>query len=367
LREYSKAEASFHKAIEINPDEPYAYNNLGLVLMYQHKYDDAVSQFQKQLQVNPADAYVPPNLGRLYMETKEYDKAAAEFEVVVKAKPDNAQAFISLARAYAEAHQPEKAKKALDHALEVSPVPSVQNGVAYELALMNVDLERAGALVKSAIAAVSAQILPVNLDNLSGADTGRMCEIAAYWDTLGWINFQEGDTSQAEKFVGASWGLCEQAEIGDHLGQIYEKQGRKENAILQYELALVKPGPMPDTLPRLTALLAPGTDVDAKIKAAKEKCSGDAGIKFKNSGNTEGEGEVWLVLKPGPTVDAVKFITGSDALRATAADIRTVKFLNTFPDATEIKLLRRARVTCSNVTHECSIDVISSDSVTSVK
>ncbi len=366
LRQYPKAEASFHKAIEINPDDPYAYNNLGLVLMYQHKYDDAVSQFQKQLQVNPADAYVHPNLGRLYMETKEYDKAAAEFEVVVKAKPDNAQAFISLARAYSEAHQPEKAKKALDHALEVSPVPSVQNGVAYELALMNVELDRAGTLAKSAIATVSAQTLAVDLDNLSSADTGRMCQIAAYWDTLGWIKFQAGDLPQAEKFIGSAWGLCEFTEIGDHLGQIYEKEGRKEDAILQYEITLGKPEPMTETRPRLKALLPPATDVDAKIKAANEKRSSDKG-KFKNSGNAEGEGEVWLVLKPGPTVDAVKFISSTDALRATAADIRTAKLPNTFPDATEIKLLRRASVTCSKVTHECLVGLIPSESVTSVK
>jgi len=366
LRQYPKAEASFHKAIEINPADPYAYNNLGLVLMYQHKYDDAVSQFQRQLQVNPADAYVHPNLGRLYMETKEYDKAAAEFEVVVKAKPDSAQALISLARAYAEAHQPEKAKKALDHALEVSPVPSVQNGVAYELAMMNVELDRAETLVKSAIAAVSAQTATVDLENLSSADTGRMCDIAAYWDTLGWIKLQAGDLPQAEKFIGSAWGLCEFTEIGDHLGQIYEREGRREDAIFQYEVTLGKPGPMAETRPRLTALLPPGTDVDAKIKAAKEKRSSDKG-KFKNSGNAEDEGEVWLVLKPGPTVHAVKFISGSDALRATAADIRTVKFPDTFPDATEIKLLRRASVTCSKVTHECLVGLIPSESVNSVK
>jgi hypothetical protein len=54
-------------------------------------------------------------------------------------------------------------------------------------------------------------------------------------------------------------------------------------------------------------------------------------------------------------------------LRATAEDIRTVKFPDTFPDATEIKLLRRASVTCSKVTHECLVGLIPSESVNSVK
>lgn len=367
LSQYPKAEASFHKAIEINPKDLYAYNNLGLVLMHQHKYDEAVPEFQKQLQVNPADAYVHPNLGRLYMETKEYDKAAAEFEVVAKAKPDDAQVLISLARAYAEAHQTEKAEKALDRALEVSSTPYVKNGVAYEFALMNVDLGRAESLIKSAIASVSEETLAVDLDNLSKADTARMCEIAAYWDTLGWIKFQAGDIRQAESYIGSAWGLCEYTEIGDHLGQIYEKEGRKADAIRQYEITLGKSGPMPETRPRLTGLLPQGTDVDAKIKTANEKRPSDTFIKFNNSGKAEGNAEIWLVLTPGPSVGEVKFMSGSDPLRATAADIRAVKFPNTFPDAAEIKLLRRAWVTCSNATHECRVGLVSAESVTFVK
>jgi hypothetical protein len=65
-------------------------------------------------------------------------------------------------------------------------------------------------------------------------------------------------------------------------------------------------------------------------------------------------------------VEAVKFITGSDELRATANDIRAVKFPVTFPDSTEIKLLRRAWVTCSNYTHECLVGLMPADTVVSV-
>jgi hypothetical protein len=231
---------------------------------------------------------------------------------------------------------------------------------------MNVQMDRAETLVKSAIATTSVQTLAIDLDKLSTADTTRMCSVSSYWDTLGWIKFQEGDLPAAERFIGAAWGLCERTAIGDHLGQIYEKQGRKAEAIIQYELALTKLGAFPETRPRLAALLPPGTDLDAKISAAKIKRAAEAGIKFKNSGNVDGNGEVWLVFKPGPTVDAVKFITGSDELRATAADIRSVKFPNTFPDSTEIKLLRRAWVTCSNYTHECVVGLIPADSVVSV-
>ena len=139
------------------------------------------------------------------------------------------------------------------------------------MAEMNVHLDRAEGLVKTAIATVSAQTNTADLSELSVTDTRRMCELAAYWDTLGWIKFQEGDMPQAEKFIAAAWGLCEFTEIGDHLGQIYEKEGRKADAIVQYEITLGKLVVPPETRPRLVALLPPGTDVDARIRKAKRQ------------------------------------------------------------------------------------------------
>ena len=227
LNELPQAVAAFRKATEVNPQDPYAFNNLGLALMREQKFDEAVSAFQKQLEINPWDRFAHPNLGRLYMQTKQYEKAVAEFEIAAKSAPEDATLAANLGEAYAKANQPEKALQSLDHALELSPIPSMQNTVAWEMAEMNVHLDRAETIVKSAIASVSADSNTTDLSALSRADTGRMFDLAAYWDTLGWIKFQAGDIPQAEKYIAAAWGLCEFTAIGDHLGQIYEKEGRK--------------------------------------------------------------------------------------------------------------------------------------------
>ncbi len=50
-------------------------------------------------------------------------------------------------------------------------------------------------------------------------------------------------------------------------------------------------------------------------------------------------------------MDAVQFISGTDALKATSTDIRVVHFPDTFPDGTPVTLIRRASVTCSNTMH----------------
>jgi TonB family protein len=367
LNELPQAVVALRKATEVNPEDPYAFNNLGLALMRQRKFDEATTAFKKQLEINPQDRFVHPNLGRLYLQMKQYDKGAAEFEIAVQASPNDAELNTDLGQAYAKANQPEKAMKALDRALELSPTPSTQNTVAYEMAEMNVHLDRAETLVQTAIAKVSADTNTADLSSLSTADTGRMCNLAAYWDTLGWIKFQAADMPQAEKYIAAAWRLCEFTEIGDHLGQIYEKEGRKTDAIVQYEITLGKLYAMPETRPRLTALLPPGTDLDAKIGAVKLKREGGEGIKFKNSRKIDDNGEVWILLKPGPTVADVQFIRGGDELKDTFSDIRAVRFPDTFPDSTSVTLLRRAWLTCSNITHECLIGLIPGDVVSSMK
>jgi hypothetical protein len=41
--------------------------------------------------------------------------------------------------------------------------------------------------------------------------------LIAYWDTLGWVYFSEGNLDKAEKYVSAAWGLGHHGEVGDHL------------------------------------------------------------------------------------------------------------------------------------------------------
>jgi TonB family protein len=367
LNELPQAVVALRKATEVNPEDPYAFNNLGLALMREQKFDEATTAFKKQLEINPQDRFVHPNLGRLYLRTNEYEKAVAELEIAVQAEPKDATINENLGHAYAKANQPEKAVKALERAVELSPVPSMQNDVAYEMAEMNVHLDRAETLVQSAIATLSAQSNTTDLSALSNADTSRMCNLAAYWDTLGWIKLQAGDIPQAEKFISAAWGLCEFPAIGDHLGQIYEKEGRKTDAIVQYEITLGKPYAMPEARARLAALLPSGADLDVKITDAKMKRAAAEGIKFNNSRKIDDNGELWLLLKSGPAVTAVQFIRASDALKGADTDIRALHFPDPFPDSTQVTLLRQASLTCSDNTHECRIGLIPADLVLSAK
>src|ERR1700751_3900643 len=79
---------------------------------------------------------------------------------------------------------------------------------------------------------------------------------------MGWIYLREGKLPDAENYVGAAWTVTQHSEVGDHLGQIYEKQGKAAEAAEIYTLALsaetLSPDPsgtdsMRERLEKLTA------------------------------------------------------------------------------------------------------------------
>jgi hypothetical protein len=182
---------------------------------------------------------------------------------------------------------------------------------------------------------------------------------------LGWIHFQQGQITDAEKYVNSGWQLRSIGEIGDHLAQIYEKENRKQDAIELYAMALASPGPMPETKPRLVSLLGSESSLPPVTEGALEKLTQSHTIKLKNSHNADGIAEFWILLTPGPKVADVKFISGDESLRAFVSDLQAAPFTNSFPDATEVKLPRRGKLTCSRSTGQCSFLLMSAETIRS--
>ena len=78
----------------------------------------------------------------------------------------------------------------------------------------------------------------VDLENIQNADLQLPLRISAYWDTLGWIYFKMGDLAQAEGYLNSAWQLGQDGVVGDHLGQVYEKEKKLPAALHMYNLAL---------------------------------------------------------------------------------------------------------------------------------
>jgi tetratricopeptide (TPR) repeat protein len=369
LRQGDNAVAAFQKALEVNPYDEFAYNNLGRAYWQDRKYDDAANAFHKQLENNPLDKFAHANLGAMYAEWHKYDLAAPELEKAASLTPDDAGLQVSLGDAYLNLGQDDKALAAFDRAVEISATPLVWNNIAYQLSLKNTHLDKAQQYAESAVASTAAGLRNLALDQLNQRDLALVPSLIAYWDTLGWVFYAEGNLDKAERYVSAAWSLGHHGEVGDHLGQIYEKRGDKEKAIRTYALALSGLRPTPETRGRLGSLLGGQDKVDPVVTMHRDELQEMCTTKLKEPPLLTGSAEFWVLLgaaNNGASVDKVKFVSGEEKLRGLEETLQHLKFSLNFPDDTPAKILRRGVLSCSQAAGNCTFVLMLPDDVRSI-
>jgi tetratricopeptide (TPR) repeat protein/transglutaminase-like putative cysteine protease len=370
MRQDDDAIAALNQQIALNPYDENAYNALGRAYWQQRKYDDAVTAFNKQIEINPLDKFAHAGLGAMYSEWHKYAEAAPELEKAASLTPDNAELQVSLGDAYLNLGQDDKALSTFDHAVELSATPLVWNNIAYQLSLKKSHLDRAQQYAESAVSATTAALRNVSLDRLTLQELPLVPSLIAYWDTLGWVYFSEGNLDKAEKYVSAAWGLGHHGEVGDHLGQIYEKRGDKNLALRTYALSMNGLRPIPETRDRLASLTGGSAKVDAAVARYKDDLQQLRTIDLGKVAKETGNAEFFVLLSRGKgsdaTVEAVKFASGDEKLKAFAAALRTAEYRLTFPDDTPVKILRRGILSCSTTTGTCSFVLMLPDDVRTV-
>jgi len=107
----NEAKERLEKAIELKPDYAEAYDNLGAVLQDMGLFDEAVTNHRKSLLLNPYCSVAYNNLGNTLREQGFYDEAVENFKKALSLKPDYAEAYSNMGLALTE-------KGALDEAVE---------------------------------------------------------------------------------------------------------------------------------------------------------------------------------------------------------------------------------------------------------
>ncbi len=337
-----QAIAAFKKQIEINPYDQYAYNNLGLAYEAELKYDDAIQQFQKQIEINPLDPFAHGALGELYVRQKKFPEATPELEKAVELQPQNPLLLISLGQSYIATNQTEKGMAAFEKAISLAPAPATWNNIAFSLAEQDVQLERADKYADTAINSVETQLRDISLDNLRFQDLGTASFLYNVWDTKGWVEFKRGNLDLAEQYIAAAWQASGSGNIGEHLGEIYEKRGDREKAIHYYVLALADNTASPEARARLTAL-GVSQGLDQMVEQARRELKQLRTISLNQSG--QGTAEFNLLISPSK-VEQVKFIKGDDGLKGLSQLLQSTPSGMKFPPTSSAHVPRRGIVTC---------------------
>src|SRR5262245_4495294 len=372
-RKYDAAVEVLREQTRINQFDDFSYRLLGRIFRAQQKYEEAEVAFRKHLEILPLDKWAHGTLGFMYTEWRKYKEAIPELEQAISLNPDEEDSYqVGLGQAYMNLGQPEKAVEAFDRAIKLSPGPWNWNNIAYFLSLGNLHLEKAQQYAESAVASVATRLRNVELDRLKLDNLTDVDSLGNFWDTLGWVHFKNGALDLAEKYVMASWLLEQNSEVGDHLGQISEKRGKKEEAIRWYALAAVGYRLVPEARENLTRLA--GKDkVESLLDKAKAELVELRSIKvgpLLKDEKEKLEAEFYIVVVPGAERSAVvagaRFIRGSEKLRPLTGALKGAKYTMTFPDDTATKLIRRGTLTCQPGNGVCSFVLLPSEEITSV-
>jgi tetratricopeptide (TPR) repeat protein len=308
----------------------------------------------------------------MYVEWRKYKEAVPELEKAISLNPENEFLQISLGRAYLNLGETAKATEAFDQASKLAPGPPVWNDVAYNLSLHKVALDRAEQYAESAVTAMATGLRNVELTRLTMQDLASVASIAAYWDTLGWVEYQRGNVDLADKYITAAWQLNQHSEVGYHLGQILEKRGKNAEAVKIYALASAADRLYPEARESL-ARLGGKEKVDSYLNKAQQELFEMRTIKLPSPLKNEKESataEFYVVLTPGatqgPQVADVKFIRGNQKLEQMATALKSARYNLSFPNENSTRLIRRGTLTCKPGDGECSFVMYNPEDIVSL-
>lgn len=132
--DYAAAIPEWRKALEYNPEDPKAYNNLGSALARQRNADEAIEQFRKALELEPGFGEAHVNLGVALAEKGKLDEALLHFARAAELTPDNPKAHGNLGGVLIQKGRLEEGIASCRKALEFDPAyTEVHNNLAIAL------------------------------------------------------------------------------------------------------------------------------------------------------------------------------------------------------------------------------------------
>jgi tetratricopeptide (TPR) repeat protein len=321
----------------------------------------------------------PDNRMGLHMLSQAYTKVGRPKDAVVilekslgEAPEDAGILYFALGQAYLAVPDAEKAMANYQKALGEDPKSPLLNSIAYSLSEANVHLKDALEYSTRAVSSLSEETMDISPDSAQPSDYALMGQLAANWDTLGWIKFRLGDLPSAAKYLDAAWRLMQSAEIGEHLVEVYEGLGEKVKAAQVCHLANAALGhntsPDKNLSEKLTAEL---TRLRPLLKASSRTGSNSAQRTFPDvyAGLTDmrsiniplrtklrgesGRAAFVISLVNGPKVESVNFLSGSEELRAVVPALSAAKYSLSFPDNVPTRIILKANLNCSVYSKEC--------------
>ncbi|MBW8835139.1 MAG: tetratricopeptide repeat protein, partial [Burkholderia sp.] len=182
------------------------------LLAKQGKPDDARRQLARLRPADPRDqAVVVRTDAAILFDAKRYGEAETRLQEATAAFPDDPDLTYDYAMAAEKNGHFDTMEAQLRKLIQTQPDnPQAYNALGYSLADRNQRLAEADKLVEKA-------------SSLAPNDAFIM-------DSVGWVKYRMGDTTDAIKVLRKAYDIQPNAEIGAHLGEVLWKSGNQDQA-----------------------------------------------------------------------------------------------------------------------------------------
>jgi tetratricopeptide (TPR) repeat protein len=123
LKEYSQAEGSYNKALQLSPDDPEIFKNLGYLNLKEENYDNALKYFKKALDLDPKSDTAYKGMGDAYSKSGLYDEAINAYKKCLDINPTDYGTMSELGKIYYNNKDYQNAAITLDKASKLKDDP----------------------------------------------------------------------------------------------------------------------------------------------------------------------------------------------------------------------------------------------------
>jgi len=220
LKRFPEAIESCEKGIAASPREYKVHIALGNVYALAFRWDEAEKAMRQAIALHPSAVETYSALGNVLLRQQKWEAAEDAFRGAVQVGPKDANAHIAMGSFFAKRERWTEADAELDEALRIAPGNSLAlNYKGYYLVERNEKLNEALQMIQLAV----------------DSDPGN----GSYLDSLGWGYFKLGKLDEAERYLREAARIVNSsATIQEHLGDLYQRRSRTEQANDAWQRAL---------------------------------------------------------------------------------------------------------------------------------
>jgi tetratricopeptide (TPR) repeat protein len=350
-RKYDEAIADYKKEIAVHPENWGAVEGLANAQAVNGDRAAACDTIQGYLEHHPGDVWMSLYLTGMQSAIGDNEGALKTLEAAARATPDNHMIRARMSGILRLLKRKDEATAAAKGALEGTDDMAAINDAGFVLAEIGLDMPYAEEASRKGIASLEAKTAAITPAEANSSAFAQADLLVHSWGTLGWILFREGKLQEAKPLLVAGWRNSLIPHLGDHLGELYEAMGKKDEALSTYRLAAASIEPnnaqteVIEHIKRSIARLGWGKTSESEY-AGKQALQDTRTYHIARPAGVSGWGTFRLQLSTNGVI-ASQQMTGEEKLAALAEKINAMKFPELVPPGSAAHLLRSAVVSCS--------------------